>query len=206
MFDMLHRVFTLLSALSAALCIVAIFVGLRRAIESGESRRRMRVATDMMERLQDRRINGEALTREFLEIQFTWWRRLAEAELDLSEDAATRVLIVQRHQSDMRNLMRGLGGCFAPSSAGAAQIARMKFYAADADAWVTKEQRRLSLTRLLMYASVQPICWLVERVVRRYVARQKPGLCHVCGYDLRGTPEKCPECGTKAAKVGRVCA
>ncbi len=33
------------------------------------------------------------------------------------------------------------------------------------------------------------------RVARRRMARRKAGKCVQCGYDLRATPEKCPECG-----------
>jgi hypothetical protein len=36
-------------------------------------------------------------------------------------------------------------------------------------------------------------------VVQRMV-RQRRGLCTVCGYDLRASPERCPECG--AARIG----
>jgi hypothetical protein len=37
--------------------------------------------------------------------------------------------------------------------------------------------------------------WLVVWAKRKE-ERDQPNLCRVCGYDLRATPVRCPECGT----------
>jgi hypothetical protein len=44
------------------------------------------------------------------------------------------------------------------------------------------------------------IAWLAHRAGRR-CGRKRQGLCTVCGYDLRASPERCPECGTSIRKL-----
>jgi hypothetical protein len=47
----------------------------------------------------------------------------------------------------------------------------------------------------LLTAGMPSWVLLVARSRWRREKRRKLGLCEHCGYDLRATPERCPECG-----------
>jgi len=53
---------------------------------------------------------------------------------------------------------------------------------------------------LAMPFAVLPILWIpVEILSRRH--RRPTGFCRKCGYDLRATPDRCPECGQVPKKT-----
>jgi hypothetical protein len=48
---------------------------------------------------------------------------------------------------------------------------------------------------LTLLFAIAPTYWFFFAPHRRRAKRAKLGLCPTCGYDLRASPDRCPECG-----------
>jgi hypothetical protein len=59
---------------------------------------------------------------------------------------------------------------------------------------------RIPLWFFLLLTCIAPLLWLDRRRFRTF----PPGCCRNCGYDLRATPQRCPECGAVPTKSSQL--
>jgi hypothetical protein len=71
--------------------------------------------------------------------------------------------------------------------------------------WVLIDWSRRELRPWLLWLAIlvqypgHALFWFWEWQERRKKRRAERGLCRQCGYDLRESPGRCPECGAAAA-------
>jgi hypothetical protein len=69
--------------------------------------------------------------------------------------------------------------------------------------WARQGTVRLPCWFVLSLSATPAALWLIRsRRMRRDRWRRENGLCPACGYDIRATPGRCPECGAVAVSAG----
>jgi hypothetical protein len=58
----------------------------------------------------------------------------------------------------------------------------------------------LPFYQIVLASGLLPMVRLAALAVQRLRTPAPPGLCPACGYDLRATPDRCPECGAESAR------
>ena len=57
------------------------------------------------------------------------------------------------------------------------------------------------LALFILLGAIGAFSFFAARREAERLKRQTSGFCVNCGYDLRGTPNRCPECGTTTEKT-----
>jgi hypothetical protein len=186
---MKHRLFTLLAAASLLLCLATAGLWVRSyltgdVVQMYRSARLLDEQTGHLTRLAVFQVHGRLQFRNESRTISPERVRL-EMEHPTRQYAKVETLYAERAGNEVWN-RAGFGY--------STRVHRDPYY----------RDQRLYLPHwfLVLLLGLAPVAWLVRHWESREIARRRRGgLCLHCGYDLRATPDRCPECGTVASSV-----
>jgi hypothetical protein len=95
---------------------------------------------------------------------------------------------------------RELRASYPPSGTLRGRFVDVRVFATEDGQIVHYHPTPLLHAALMPVLAALPVWWVAARW--RVTVRRSRGLCPACGYDLRATPDRCPECGAAAAGDG----
>ena len=183
---MLRRLFGLFAILSALLTLLFIALWARRAAHVDEFELSLR-GREWYVYSYDEGISFIVVSGSPYPVTPAWYSREASDKLDLIRRERTR----ESWKFERFGFRYTLGECRNPDDL---HSPRMTFRSLHLPHWGATT-----------FGSIVPIVW-IRRAIRHRATlkeRRRKGECLACGYDLRASSDRCPECGATVVSLER---